>query len=535
MSSKKEELGDAPEAFSTDAVSQSPSATQKVGAQTKSPYVSETPAKVVSSTKLMAAALFCAIVNGCTMGVDQSMMNNLNMIDQYIDYFNLDSDMEGLFSAAINIGSVIGGFFASQIIEIKHVGRKGGILISCLITYLGVGLQTGAQNRAMFIIARIFIGIAVTINAVSAPTYVAEMVKAKYRGFFAGIYMASWYFAAIITTGISLGTYTVNSTWAWRGISLWQLCPSILAVLVLPFIPETPRFLVFVDREDEAMDVLRRYHGNGVETPLVKNEFAEIKNVLDFEKQHKSSWMDLIKTKGNRWRMWIIFWMGVASQLTGSNIVGTYLGLFLDNSGITSTRKQIVINLTIQVCNLVFAVLGSYLTEGWGRVPIITYSTVFMGVCLFIMGALQSKYSDGHSAAGSNALIFMVYLFSVTYSFSFTPLCVSYPVEIVNYSIRTKGMAFSQIVTFAFGFFNQYVLPIALDHISWKYYMINGVYNLLQAALFYFTLVEVKGLTLEEIDEKFDGVSHTKYPTHLKEIESKNVEDSEVASVSDKP
>lgn len=70
MSSKKEELGDAPEAFSTDSVSQSPSATQKVVAQTKSPYVSETPAKTVSSTKLMAAALFCAIVNGCTMGVD---------------------------------------------------------------------------------------------------------------------------------------------------------------------------------------------------------------------------------------------------------------------------------------------------------------------------------------------------------------------------------------------------------------------------------------------------------------------------------
>ncbi|QPG74619.1 hypothetical protein FOA43_001951 [Brettanomyces nanus] len=487
-------------------------------------FTEKTKEGTVNSRRLMAVALFCAIINGCTMGVDQSMMNNLNMIDQYIDYFNLDSNMEGLFSAAINIGSVVGGFFASQLIEINVVGRKGGILISCLLTYLGVGLQTGAQNRAMFIIARIIIGIAVTINAVSAPTYVAEMVKAKYRGFFAGVYMASWYFAAIITTGISLGTYTLQSTWAWRGISLWQLCPSLFAVVILPFIPETPRFLVFVGREDDALDVLKKYHGNGLETELVKNEFLEIKNVLNYEKESKIGWIDLLKTKGNRMRMWIIFWMGVASQFTGSNIVGTYLGLFLDNSGITSTRKQIVINLTLQVCNFVFAILGSWLTEGWGRRPIIVYSTVFMGICLFIMGALQSKFSDGSSTAGSNALIFMVYLFSVTYAFSFTPLCISYPVEIVNYSIRTKGMAISQIVTFAFGFFNQYALPIALDHISWKYYMINGTYNFLQALLFYFIIVEVKGLTLEEIDEKFDGVSHTHVP--ILDSRENSVEDS---------
>ena len=60
-------------------------------------------------------------------------------------------------------------------------------------------------------------------------------------------------------------------------------------------------------------------------------------------------------------------------------------------------------------------------------------------------------YADSTNVNGSNAVIFLIYLFSATYAFSFTPLCVSYPVEIVNYSIRTKGMAFSQIVTFGFG------------------------------------------------------------------------------------
>ncbi|KAH3661485.1 hypothetical protein OGAPHI_006332 [Ogataea philodendri] len=461
-----------------------------------------------NSGRLMATALFCAIINGCTMGVDQSMMTNLNMIDQYLTYFNLDSNLEGLFSASINIGSVFGGFFAAQIIDIPKVGRKGGILISAILTFLGVGLQTGARNRAMFCVARIIIGVAVTINAVSAPTYVAEMVKAEQRGFFAGVYMASWYLAAIITTGISLGTYQNASSWAWRGISLWQIAPSVLCLPVLFFIPETPRFLVYTNREEEALQVLKDYHGNGEETALVAHEFAEIKQVLQYEKEAKIGWLDMLRTRGNRWRLWIIFWMGVASQLTGSNIVGTYLGLFLENAGYTSTRRQIVLNLGLQISNLFFACAGSYLTEGLGRVPILFYSTVVMGICLFIMGGLQKVYGSGDNINGTNALIFLVFLFSGTYAFSFTPLCVSYPVEIVNYSIRTKGMAFSQVVTFGFGFFNQYVIPIALDHISWKFYMINGAYNFAQAALIWWTFVEVKGMTLEEIDVKFDGELH---------------------------
>ncbi|ESW97668.1 hypothetical protein KL918_003043 [Ogataea parapolymorpha] len=464
--------------------------------------------KNVNSAKLMAIALACAIINGCTMGVDQSMMTNLNMIDQYLEFFNLDSSMEGLFSAAINIGSVVGGFFAAQLIDIRRVGRKGGMFIAAVLTFLGVGLQTGARNRAMFIVGRIIIGVAVTINAVSAPTYVAEMVKPQHRGFFAGLYMASWYLAAIITTGISLGTYTEKSSWAWRGISLWQIAPSVLCLPLLAFIPETPRFLVYTDRESEALQILKNYHGNGEETPLVALEFEEIKQVLRYEKENKIGWMTMLQTRGNRWRLWIIFWMGVASQLTGSNIVGTYLGLFLENAGYTSTRRQIVLNLGLQISNLFFASAGSYLTEGLGRVFILLWSTVLMGVCLFIMGAVQKYYSDGTNVNATNALIFMVFLFSGTYSFSYTPLCVSYPVEIVNYSIRTKGMAFSQVVTFGFGFFNQYVIPIALDHISWKYYMINGVYNLAQAVIIWWTFVEVKGLTLEEIDKKFDGEVH---------------------------
>ena len=127
--------------------------------------------------------------------------------------------------------------------------EKGGTLISSLITFLGVALQTAARNRAMFIMGRMIIGIAVTVNAVAAPTYVAELAHPKDRGVVTGIYMASWYFAAIIVTGISLGTYNLDSTWSWRAISLCQITPSVLVIPVLYFIPDSPRFLIFTGQQ----------------------------------------------------------------------------------------------------------------------------------------------------------------------------------------------------------------------------------------------------------------------------------------------
>ncbi|ODV85754.1 hypothetical protein CANARDRAFT_198101 [[Candida] arabinofermentans NRRL YB-2248] len=458
----------------------------------------------------MAFPYIVSITSAMIMGFDQSMMSNLNMIESYLDYYNLDSSTEGLFSASINIGSVVGGFFAAQLIDLRFVGRRGGMAISCILAFIGVAIQTAAQNRGMFVAGRIILGISITINACSAPAYVSECCTSKYRGLISGIYMAIWYFASIFTNLVSLYTYTLTSQWSFRALSLWQLTPAILSFPFIYAIPESPRFLVSIGKEQQALNFLIEYHGNGEETELVKAEFQEIMEVLTYEKEHKAGWFDIFKTIPNLKRFNIIFWMGVASQLTGSNIVGTYIGTYLDLAvpGI-STRTSIILNMVLQVTNFFCAMAGSYLTEPFGRVRILVWSTFLMAACMFLMGGLQKAFQDGTNTNGSNALVFLAYFFSGVYSFSYTPLCVTYPVEVLNYSLRAIGMAQSQIITFAFGFFNQYVIPIALDHISWKFYFINGGYNIIQAVIMMLTFVEVKGLTLEEIDEKFEGVSHT--------------------------
>ncbi|KAJ0297722.1 hypothetical protein Brms1b_013545 [Colletotrichum noveboracense] len=88
-------------------------------------------------------------------------------------------------------------------------------------------------------------------------------------------------------------------------------------------------------------------------------------------------------------------------------------------------------------------------------------------------------------------------------------LAYTYPPEILRYSQRAKGVVVAQAIGYAFSFLNLYTAPLAIERISWRYYAINGGWNLGILAVVYCLFVETKGRTLEEIDEVFDGVVYS--------------------------
>lgn len=158
----------------------------------------------------------------------------------------------GLNVAIINAGSVFGGLFAGQLCD--HFGRKWGIAVSAFFTIIAVAVQASATHgmtptlirnnlpdtdslkEAAFCIGRFFLGISITVNGCAAPVWVMEMSHPKNRGFMGGMYMAIWYLAAVVVSGISLGTYYYDSTWAWRGLS-------IVSTFLLFFPPEMLTFI----------------------------------------------------------------------------------------------------------------------------------------------------------------------------------------------------------------------------------------------------------------------------------------------------
>ena len=111
----------------------------------------------------------------------------------------------------------------------------------------------------------------------------------------------------------------------------------------------------------------------------------------------------------------------------------------------------------------------------------------------------ESIPADGGAAtnktAGTVSLVF-IFLFGAVYSIGFTPLQALYPVEVLSFEMRAKGMGFSGFAVAAAGMLNQFAWPISMDKIGWRTYIIFTIWCGIQAAVIYFFIPETKNRTV---------------------------------------
>ncbi|KAL1618726.1 hypothetical protein SLS56_010456 [Neofusicoccum ribis] len=262
------------------------------------------------------------VVDSVTIAYDGSLMGSLNAMPAYSDYFTLTTATTSLNTAATFIGAILLSPFAAPLINWR--GRKCGIYVSALVQIVGAILQGAAQSISMFIVGRLLIGAGSGIAQTSAATYVAETVPSRIRAFALGLYFTCWAVGALLAAGVCYGTASMeSSTWSWRIPSLIQAVPSILAILVLFTLPESPRWLAYKSRSDEALRVLTSINGGDETNPDVQIQYREIMDTIAFEKSEgqKLGFAEVIKNKSNMRRLMLAVSVAPLAMLTGSNII----------------------------------------------------------------------------------------------------------------------------------------------------------------------------------------------------------------------
>lgn len=149
-----------------------------------------------------------------------------------------------MITAAFSIGAVIILPIVPWVND--RFGRKHSITIGSAIIIVGVALQTGAINIAMFLVSRILLGMGIPFCISGASQLIAELTFPKHSSVLNGLFNESWYVGAIIAAGVTLGTYAIPNNWAWRIPSLLQILPSLLQLTFIWFIPESPRYVLQV-------------------------------------------------------------------------------------------------------------------------------------------------------------------------------------------------------------------------------------------------------------------------------------------------
>jgi hypothetical protein len=119
--------------------------------------------------------------------------------------------------------------------------------------------------------------------------------------------------------------------------------PCFIIVCGLLFFPESPRYLVETDRDEEAMKVLRKLHYNGHNNEWITNEFNEIKATIVAEKAITApGWKIMFTVPQWRIRLAHATLVQVFTQLTGINVIGYYQTLMYQALGITGNRNLLV-------------------------------------------------------------------------------------------------------------------------------------------------------------------------------------------------
>lgn len=256
------------------------------------------------------------------MGYDSAMMNGLSILPQYTEYFNLNTATTGLNNGALWMGSIVGAAMIQPLSD--RLGRKKAILVAGVICVIGTIIQAAAPNIAAFVVGRILVGIGSELASGPAPTLIAETLPARQRGPVLGLYWTCFYVGSLVSAAINVGAVHIPTTWAWRLPSALQGVPSLLSMALLPLVPESPRWLLACGRGDEAREVLAIMHGHGdVAAPEVAAVYDEIAAVLASERvdQPANPWRELISTRANLHRTWILVSFGAMVEMFGNTIV----------------------------------------------------------------------------------------------------------------------------------------------------------------------------------------------------------------------
>jgi MFS family permease len=177
----------------------------------------------------------------------------------------------------------------------------------------------------------------------------------------------------------------------------------------------------------------------------------------------------------------------------------------MDTVGIKDKNTQALVNGIINIWNWLLALTTALFVERVGRRPLFRISTLGMLVVFIGWTVASARFAETEARSAGLAVMALIFVYEIFYCMAFSPLPVAYSVEVLPYSIRAKGMATYVFSTKAAVFVNQYVNPIGLEAISWKFYLVYIVVLAVESFIAYGWFVETKGRTLEEIAIIFDG------------------------------
>lgn len=481
--------------------------------------VSDVDRPGVMSKQFIPLYCCCFIVYFCSTmnGFDGSLMGSIYTLPDYLEYYNLDmsSTGTGLIVSIYYVGQIVGALFCS-VMDWK--GRKLGIIAGCAGACIGAVITAVAKDIPTLIGGRFFLSLCTTVAVAAAPAYCVEIAPSNLRGTVAGLYNTLWYVGSLVAAFTAYGSdlHYRGSTKSFK-LPLWlQIIFPGLVVLFGYFIPESPRWLVGVNRVDEARAIIAKYHCNGdASNPLVDLEIAEmIESFHDVKLADPLRVLDmrpLVTKRSDRYRLGLVIAMSWFGQFSGNNVASYYLPTMLNKIGMTSASTNVLMNGIYSLVCWFASIFGSFCHDKVGRRKMFMFSTAGASLMLMSLAICTARYEINPTHAASTGSVVFIYLFGVIFSFAFTPMQPIYPSEVSSNILRSRSMVVMYVTGGVASFVNQFSAPKAMENIGYWYYVFFVFWDIFEFLIVYFFFVETRNKSLEELEKIFEAKNPRKF------------------------
>ncbi|CAE6416483.1 unnamed protein product [Rhizoctonia solani] len=243
------------------------------------------------------------------------------------------------------------------------------------------------------------------------------------------------------------------------------------------------------------------------EVVAIHEEYAGIQAQLD--ETRGASYRELV-SRVNLKRVMVSTYVAVFHIWIFHTGILYYAPTVFKNIGFSDTRSALLASGVFGAVKFVSTILAlAFTVNRWGRVTGMSVGTGFQGILFFILGAIL-KFKPPHGGPmqpASIAMMAIIYLYVIVYSFGMGPLPWVYSSEIYPLRIRELGQMWFTALTWACNFATSRITPILFVKLGWKTWMLFASLNLGGAILCYFICPETKGLSMEELDILFGAIS----------------------------
>ncbi|MDO1483006.1 major facilitator superfamily sugar transporter [Rhodococcus rhodochrous] len=450
------------------------------------------------------AVTVAAAVGGFLFGFDSSVINGA--VDSIQDNFALSSFVTGFAVAIALLGCAVGAWFAGRLAD--SWGRKRVMLLGSalfVISSIGSGLAFSVPDLMLW---RVLGGLGIGIASVIAPTYISEIAPARYRGALASLQQLAitlGIFAALLSDAVlqNAAGGASNELWwnleAWRWMFLVGVAPAVLYGVLALTIPESPRYLVGKDLDEEAAAVLANVTGELRPDERVR----EIR--LTLRRESKASFGDIRgPVFGLQPLVWVGITMAVFQQFVGINAIFYYSTTLWKSVGFTE-NQSFTTSVITAVINVLMTFVAILFVDKIGRRPLLMTGSIGMFVSLLLAAiAFSQAVGSGEDVElpapwGALALV-GANAFVIFFAATWGPIMWVMLGEMFPNRMRAVALGISTAANWVANFTVTLAFPPLTSAVGlWFLYGLFAFFALLSFFFVKSRIPETKGMELEEM------------------------------------